>query len=139
MVDVRFLFKQMPRNRSSLTRTWLVEIKTDHALMTGTSQHSLHATVPRSAMWRVAYKLNPCTLGLRMGDERFLSNVFFIFITFFTFFNVFYFFLNVFYIYGLCMNSLNHGYFLTHSNNNSNSNTISNNRLSLQTDDRQTT
>jgi len=45
--------------------------------MTGTPQHSLHATVSRSAaMWRVACKLNPCTLALRMGDERFLSNVF---------------------------------------------------------------
>ena len=44
--------------------------------MTGTLQHSLHATVPRSAVWRVACKLNPCTQALRMGDERFLSNVF---------------------------------------------------------------
>jgi len=95
MVDVRFLFKQIPRNRS-LTRPRLVEIKTDRALMTGTPQHSLHATVPLSAVWRVACKLNPCTQALRMGDERFLFNVFKrffkIFITFFTFFNVFNFF-----------------------------------------------
>jgi len=75
MVDMRFLFKQMPRNRS-LTRPWLVEIKTNLALMTGTPQYSLHATMPRSAVWRVACKLNPCTQALRMGDERFLSNVF---------------------------------------------------------------
>jgi len=74
MVDVRFMFKQMPRNRS-LTRQRLVTIKTDRALMTGTPQHSLHAIVPRSAVWRVACKLNPCTQALRMGDERFLSNV----------------------------------------------------------------
>ena len=99
MVDVRFLFKQMPRNRS-LTRTRIVEIKTDRALMTGrTPQHSLHATVLRIAVWRVACKLNLCTQILRMGDERFLSNVFKLFFYlyyFFTFFNVFYFFLNVF-------------------------------------------
>ena len=60
MVDMRLLFKQMPRNRS-LTRTQLVEIETDRALMTGTPQHSLHATVPHRAVWRVACKLNPCT------------------------------------------------------------------------------
>jgi len=59
MVDMTFLFKQMPGNRS-LTRPRLVEIYTDRALMTGTPQHSLHATVPRSAVWRVACKLNPC-------------------------------------------------------------------------------
>ena len=47
--------------------------------MTGTPQHSLHATVPRSAVWRVACKLNPCTQALRMRDERFLSNVFYFF------------------------------------------------------------
>ena len=102
MVDVRFLFKQMPRNRS-LTRSWLVEIKTDRALMTCTPQHSLHATAPRSAVWRVACKLNPCTQALRMGDERFLSNVLKRFLKFllrFYVFNVFNFFLNVFYIYG---------------------------------------
>ena len=75
MVDVRFLFKQMPRNRS-LTRPRLVKIKTDRALMTGTPQHSLHATMPRSALCKVACKLNPCTQALRMGDERFLSIVF---------------------------------------------------------------
>ena len=92
MVDVRFLFKQMPRNRS-LTSPWLVEIKTDRALMTGTPQHSLHATVPRSAVWRVACKLNPCTQALQMGDERFLSNVFKRFYYVFTFLNVFYIFL----------------------------------------------
>ena len=86
MVDVRFLFKQMPRNRS-LTRSRLVEIKTNRALMTGTPQQSLHATVPRSVVWRVACKLNPCTQALRMRDERFLSNVFKRFL---------YFFLNVF-------------------------------------------
>jgi len=60
--------------------------------MTGTPQHSLHATVPRSAVWRVTCKLNPCTQALRMGDERFLSNVFKRFFIFITFFNVFYFF-----------------------------------------------
>ena len=49
MVDVRFLFKQMPGNRS-LTRSWLVEIKTDRALMTGTPQHSLHATVQQRSV-----------------------------------------------------------------------------------------
>jgi len=59
MVDMRFLFKQMPGNRS-LTRPRLVEIKTDRVLMTGTPQLSLHATVPRSAVWRVACKLNLC-------------------------------------------------------------------------------
>ena len=94
MVDVRFPFKQMPRNRS-LTIPWLVEIKTDRVLMTGTPQHSLHATVPRSAVWTVACKLNPCTQALRIGDEFFLSNVFkrfFIFITFFTFLMFFIFF-----------------------------------------------
>jgi len=45
--------------------------------------------------------LNPCTQALRMGDERFLSNVFKRFFIFITFFNGFYFFLNVFYIYAL--------------------------------------
>jgi len=54
-------------------------------MMTGTPQHSLHATAPRSAVWRVACKLNPCTQALRIGDARFLSNVFFIFITFLRF------------------------------------------------------
>ena len=124
MVDVRFLFKQMPRSRS-LTRSWLVEIKTDRALMTGSPQHSLHATVPRSAVWRVACELNPCTQSLRMGDERFLSNVFirfFIFITFFTFFNVFYFFSERCYIYGRheyqlpkCSSDLHQRSYIVHS------------------------
>jgi len=93
MVDVRFLFKQMPSNRS-LTRPWLVEITTNRALMTGTPQHSLHATVPRSAVWRVDCKLNPCTQALRMGDERFYPTFFnvFYFYYVFTFFNVFIFF-----------------------------------------------
>jgi len=85
MFDVRFLFKQMPRNRS-LTRPLVVEIKTDRALMTGTPKHSLHANVLRSAVWSVACKLNPCTQALRMGDERFLSNVF---KRFFNFYHVF--------------------------------------------------
>ena len=63
--------------------------------MTGTPQHSLHATVPRSAVWGVAYKLKPCTQALRMGDERFLSNVFerFLFLLrFLRFLTFFYFF-----------------------------------------------
>ena len=62
--------------------------------MTGTPQHSLHATVPRSAVWRVACKLKPCTQALRMGDGRFLSKVLNVFKKFyyvFYVFNVFYF------------------------------------------------
>jgi len=74
MVDVRSLFKQMPRNRK-LT----VEFKTDRALMTGTPQRSVEGS---------------------LQVERFLTNdcKLFIFITFLTFF---YFFLNAFYIYGI--------------------------------------
>ena len=59
--------------------------------MTGTPQHSLHATLPcpqRSV--EGSLQVEPLHLSaLRMGDERFLSNVFkrfYIFITFFTFF-----------------------------------------------------
>ena len=109
MVDVRFLSKQMPHNRS-LTRPWLVKIKTDRALMTGTLQHSLHATVPRSAVWRVvilwlktkelyAASLSFCTEVLRVGDELFYPtflNVFKIYITFLRCLTFLYFFLNVF-------------------------------------------
>jgi len=47
--------------------------------MTGTPQHSLHATVPRSAVWRVACKLNPCTQALHMGDERSFIQRFYIY------------------------------------------------------------
>jgi len=80
MVEVRFLFKHMPRNRS-LTRSWLVEIKTNRALMTGTPQHSLHATVPRSAaVWRVACKLNPCIQALRMARFFYFYYVFYIYV-----------------------------------------------------------
>ena len=80
-----------PSTKFLIWKRWVaVEIKIDRERMTGTPQHSLHATVPHSAVWRVACKLNPCTQALRMGDERFLSNVFLTF---------FYFFLNVFYIY----------------------------------------
>ena len=60
--------------------------------MTGTPQHSLHATVPRSAVWRVTCKLNPCNQALRMGDERFLSNVFKRFLFLLRFLTFFYFF-----------------------------------------------
>jgi len=65
--------------------------------MTGTPQHSLHATVPRSAVWRVACKLNPSTQALRMVDERFYPtfiNVFLFLLRFYVFFK--FFFLNVF-------------------------------------------
>ena len=72
--------------------------------MTGTPQHSLHATVRRSAVWRVACKLNPCAQALRMGDERFYPtflNVFFKFLLRFYVFKSFLFFSERFYIYGL--------------------------------------
>ena len=54
--------------------------------MTGTLQHSLHATVPRSAVWRVACKLNPCTQALRyVWEMNVFYPTFFIFITFLRF------------------------------------------------------
>ena len=86
-----------PTTNSRGCRPWLVEIKTDRALMTGTPQHSLHVTVPRSAVWRVACKFNHA-----LKHYIWEMNVFYpTFFYFYNVFNVFNFFLNVFYIYDL--------------------------------------